>query len=54
MDGAFAAAPVEPQPSMEEQWQKNVVLKSQNESALPVMLMFQGKMAGPPEDQLLF
>lgn len=52
-DAASAAALAGLLPNREGQWLKTVASRSQNGSVPPGMSVFQGKMAGPPEDQLL-
>lgn len=52
-DASFAAVLAGLLPNREGQWLKIVVSRSQNGSVLPEMSVFQGKMAGPPKDQLL-
>lgn len=50
---AFAAAPAGLPPNREGQWLKTVVSRFQNGSVPPGTSVFQGRMAGPPKDQLL-
>lgn len=52
-DDAFAAALAGLLPNREGQWLKTVASRSQNGSVPQGMSVFQGKMAGPPKDQLL-